>query len=142
MKSSRIACGGFLAVLAALFTTIAQPAEQAGPGTGAEKAAARPPSPPPPLTLSARPKATGGERLYVQHCGMCHGKGGMGTGLLARRADQPLLEERTELTADYVIQAARIGIGNMPAIPRGEVGDADLAQIATYLTSSQPRNLQ
>ncbi len=64
---------------------------------------------------------------------MCHGPGGMGTGLLARRTDQPLLEKRTDLTVDYVVQAARMGIGNMPAIPRGEVSDADLNLIARHL---------
>ena len=30
--------------------------------------------------------------------------------------------------------AARIGIGNMPAIPRGEASDSELAAIADYLT--------
>jgi hypothetical protein len=57
----------------------------------------------------------------------------MGTGLLARRTEQPLLEKRTDLTVDYVVQAARMGIGNMPAIPRGEVSDAELQLIAEHL---------
>lgn len=130
-------CGGLVAVFVAL-AAMTQPPKQAAPGAGAPGPVATPPAPPPPLTLSARPKAEGGERLYVQHCGMCHGKGGMGTGLLARRADQPLLEERGDLAADFIIQAARIGIGNMPAVPRGEVSDADLSQIAKYLASPKP----
>jgi hypothetical protein len=45
---------------------------------------------------------------------MCHGKGGMGTGLLARRTDRPLLEERNDLTVDYVIQAARTASATCP----------------------------
>jgi mono/diheme cytochrome c family protein len=57
----------------------------------------------------------------------------MGTGLLARRTEQPLLEKRQDLTADFVTQAVRAGIGNMPAIPRGEVSDAQMAAIAAYL---------
>lgn len=92
-----------------------------------------PPPLPAPETPSSRPQATPGEKLYLEKCAMCHGPGGMGTGLLARRADQPLLEKRTDLTADYVVQAARMGIGNMPAIPRGEVSDADLQLIAQHL---------
>jgi mono/diheme cytochrome c family protein len=92
-----------------------------------------PPPLPAPETLSSRPQAASGERLYLEKCAMCHGPGGMGTGLLARRADQPLLEKRTDLTVDYVVQAARMGIGNMPAIPRGEVSDADLQLIAQHL---------
>lgn len=92
-----------------------------------------PPPLPAPETLSSRPQAAPGEKLYLEKCAMCHGPGGMGTGLLARRSDQPLLEKRTDLTADYVVQAARMGIGNMPAIPRGEVSDADLQLIAEHL---------
>lgn len=130
-------CGSFLIVLAALSAAAAQPADQGKPAPAAGPPS--PPSPPPPLTLSARPNAKGGERLYVQYCGMCHGKGGMGTGLLARRTDRPLLEERNDLTVDYVIQAARTGIGNMPPVPRGEVSDADIKQIAAYLTAPKAR---
>ena len=126
-------CGSFMIVLAALSAASAQPADQGKPAPAAGPPS--PPSPPSPLTLSARPNAKGGERFYVQYCGMCHGKGGMGTGLLARRTDHPLLEERNDLTVDYVIQAARTGIGNMPPIPRGEVSDADIKQIAAYLTT-------
>ncbi|MCJ2181807.1 cytochrome c [Novosphingobium sp. 1949] len=98
--------------------------------------ASEPKGPPPlpaPLTVSSRPDAGPGERLFLEKCAMCHGPNGMGTGLLARRSDEPLLEKRTDLTADFVIQAARMGIGNMPAIPRGEASDAQLAAIAHYL---------
>lgn len=130
-------CCSFLIVLAALSAASAQPTDQGKPAPAAGPPS--PPSPPSPLTLSARPNAKGGERLYVQYCGMCHGKGGMGTGLLARRTDRPLLEERNDLTVDYVIQAARTGIGNMPPVPRGEVSDADIRQIAAYLTAPKAR---
>ena len=94
-----------------------------------------PPPAPKPETRSSRPNATGGEALYVEHCAMCHGANGMGTGLLGRRTQPALLEERGNLPAQYVIVAARQGIGNMPAIPRGEVSDADLQEIADYLAA-------
>ena len=90
---------------------------------------------PKPTTLVDRPNATGGEKLYVEHCAMCHGPNGMGTGLLGRRVRPALLEQRSGLAAQYVIMAARRGIGNMPAITRGEVSDADLKQIADYLAA-------
>jgi mono/diheme cytochrome c family protein len=63
----------------------------------------------------------------------------MGSGLLARRGKgvEPDLEKRKDIVRDYVILAARRGIGNMPAIPRGEVSDADLAKIADYLASGK-----
>ena len=94
-----------------------------------------PPPAPKPTTLASRPGATGGEALYIEHCIHCHGPNGMGTGLLARRIQPPLLEARDNLPAAYVIAAARNGIGNMPAIPRGEVSDAELRQIADYLAA-------
>lgn len=120
-------------VLAALAAGACTPPQAASQGTGA----AQPSGPPPPLTAAARPAATGGERLFVQKCGMCHGPGGMGTGLLARRVEQPLLEKRADLNEDYVTQAARLGIGNMPATPRGEVSDEELRQIAGYLVAAK-----
>ena len=94
-----------------------------------------PPPAPKPETRTSRPAATGGEALYLEHCASCHAPNGMGTGLLARRVQPPLLEARDNLPAQYVVIAARQGIGNMPAIPRGEVSDAELRQIADYLAA-------
>ena len=94
-----------------------------------------PPPPPKPTTLASRPGVTGGEALSVAHCASCHGPNGMGTGLLARRIQPALLEARDNLSAAYVVAAARNGIGNMPVIPRGEVSDAELRQIADYLAA-------
>lgn len=90
---------------------------------------------PKPETVSSRPGATGGEKLFVQHCAMCHGEVGMGTGLLGRRVQPAMLEKRQGLGVQYVITAVRTGIGNMPAVPRGEVSDADLRAIAEYLAA-------
>lgn len=104
-------------------------------GGAAAQPAGPPPGMPKPETAASRPNATGGEALYLQHCAMCHGPNGMGTGLLGRRMDTPLLEKRAGLPARYVITAARNGIGNMPPIPRGEVSDAELQAIAAYLAA-------
>ncbi len=107
-----------------------------GDGSGGdETAAAGPPPMPQPITMASRPEATGGEAKYIEYCIMCHGPNGMGTGLLGRRMEVSLLEARDNLTADYVISAARLGIGNMPSIPRGEVSDEDLQEIADYLAA-------
>ena len=64
---------------------------------------------------------------------MCHGPVGMGTGLLVRRVQPAELLKRDNLTAEFVVLAARMGIGNMPAISRGEVSDEQLQAIASYL---------
>jgi hypothetical protein len=72
---------------------------------------------------------------------MCHRAGGMGTGLLSRRPNggSGLLEERRDLTAPFVQTVARVGTGNMPRIPRGEVSDTQLARIAAYLAKEPQR---
>ena len=79
------------------------------------------------------------EALFVEKCGMCHRQMGMGTIILARRVDPSvaMLEARKDLAADFVIQAARAGIGNMPRISRGEVSDAQLQVIAQYLSKAR-----
>ena len=102
---------------------------------GGAAIAQAPPPPPKPTTLASRPGVARGEALYVEHCIHCHGPNGMGTGLLARRVQPPLLEARDNLPAQYVIVAARQGIGNMPPIPRGEVSDEELRAIAEYLAA-------
>lgn len=104
-------------------------------GAGEDAAAGGPPPMPQPITMAQRPQATGGEAKYVENCIMCHGPNGMGTGLIARRADVALLEARDNLTIEYVTTAARMGIGNMPAIPRAEVSDEDMQAIAEYLAA-------
>jgi mono/diheme cytochrome c family protein len=75
------------------------------------------------------------EALYVEECSMCHRAFGMGTTLLARRLgpERAMLEARDNLSAQFVIVAAREGIGNMPRMSRGEVSDEELQQIADYL---------
>ncbi len=113
---------------------VAQNAEE--PAAAPAAAPAPPPGLPRPVTLAQRPGATGGEALYVEYCMMCHGPGGMGTGLLQRAGrPEPLLEMRGGLPAAFYVAAARNGIGNMPAIPRGEVSDEQLQAIADYLAA-------
>lgn len=124
-----------LLTLLAIPALAACAAEETGGGEeGAQEGGGRPPMPQP-VTMAQRPDATGGEALYVEHCAMCHAPNGMGAGLIGRRSDQPLLELREDLTADFVILAARQGMGNMPSIPRGEVTDEEMQSIADYLAA-------
>jgi mono/diheme cytochrome c family protein len=76
------------------------------------------------------------EALFFEKCAMCHRQGGMGTGLLSRRMNpaKAKLEDRNDLTSDYITVAVRTGIGNMPRLSRAEVSDPQLAAIARYLT--------
>jgi mono/diheme cytochrome c family protein len=77
--------------------------------------------------------APDGKALYHEKCSMCHDKMGMGTGLLSRRMKVAEFRERADLNPALIVAAARAGIGNMPAIPRGEVSDRELQAIASYL---------
>jgi mono/diheme cytochrome c family protein len=83
----------------------------------------------------AEPPALDGKALFQEKCIMCHGPSGMGTLLLGRRVQPAELTKRTNLTADQVVTLARVGIGNMPAISRGEVSDAQLKAIASYVAT-------
>ena len=83
--------------------------------------------------LSPPSDAPIGRQLFFEKCEMCHDASGMGTGLLARRIEPAELLEREDLTAEYVLVAVRQGIGNMPAMPRGELSDEELEAIASFL---------
>ncbi|MEO0032751.1 MAG: hypothetical protein RIS94_2509 [Pseudomonadota bacterium] len=80
------------------------------------------------------------QALFVEKCAMCHRQMGMGTVILSRRmpATQAMLEQRTDLTGDYVRTVVRTGMGNMPRISRGEVSDRQLDTIVGYLTERRP----
>jgi mono/diheme cytochrome c family protein len=83
---------------------------------------------------------TSGAALFAERCGMCHRTNGMGVGILARRpgdASKGLLENRNDLTVALVTTVTRIGIGNMPRIPRGEVSDPEMTAIAEYLAKGK-----
>ena len=76
-----------------------------------------------------------GAALFGEKCGMCHRATGMGTGILARRmsAELALLENRTDLQAEFVRTAVRKGFGVMFPISRGEVSDPQLDTLVAYL---------
>jgi mono/diheme cytochrome c family protein len=82
------------------------------------------------------PKTEDGKALFHARCGYCHLEGGTGTIMLGRRLgkDRALLEERTDLSADYITHVVRAGIGSMPRHNRIELPDSELDLIATYLT--------
>jgi mono/diheme cytochrome c family protein len=91
--------------------------------------------------MQDRSYASPAEALYVEKCSMCHRQMGMGTVLLARRIDpmQAQLEDRAGLSAQFISLVVRRGIGNMPAIPPGEVSDEQLEIIANYLAGETAR---
>jgi mono/diheme cytochrome c family protein len=76
------------------------------------------------------------QELFRAKCGMCHRQGGTGTFMLGRRlgTENALLEERTNLTPEFVRFVVRNGIMSMPRFTRGELSDVELDTLVKYLT--------
>ncbi len=77
--------------------------------------------------------------IFGEKCGMCHRGNGMGTTILSRRqqGDLALLENRKDLTAEFIETVVRAGFGVMYPISRGEVSDAQLDKIKQHLVKQQ-----
>ena len=91
--------------------------------------------------LPAAEAGNPGRQLFWNHCAACHGAGaGMpGTAALAAkyRGQKPaLLEQRTDLTPEFVSSIVRHGISVMPMFRKTELSDAELAVLAGYLARS------
>jgi mono/diheme cytochrome c family protein len=93
-------------------------------------ASAQPADAPPP------PRPQGGEALFKARCGICHAGMGPGVLTLTKRLgkDKSLIAERSDLDPNYVKGVVRRGLNSMPPLGRVEITDAELAEIAAYLT--------
>ena len=111
-----------------------------------------PPPGPPPYQMRA-PQPAGdrlaggkdGAALFSNLCGACHLAGGMGTNLLTKQRvilgeppERGLLENRKDLTQNYVKIIVRRGRMAMPSLTRVEVTDTELDAIAAYLGKAGP----
>jgi mono/diheme cytochrome c family protein len=89
----------------------------------------------------ARPARSAGGNIYDKWCSDCHGAAeGPGSVALQRKyggSFPAILEQRTDLSPDYVKFVVRHGISFMPSFRKTEIGDADLALLAAYLAPSQ-----
>lgn len=91
-------------------------------------------------TLAAQvPPPFAGRALFQARCAGCHNDGAFGTKVLSRRANPAVLDQRQDLNAVMVRIVVRRGIGQMPAIRRAELGDAELDSIAAYLQKEQSK---
>jgi (+)-pinoresinol hydroxylase len=94
-------------------------------------------------TISPKPGEPRGYVLFQRACSVCHGSGPGRPGTRALRAKYDgkvpaLLEQRTDLTADYVKYIVRHGTTVMPPARKTEISDPDLEAIAAYLTRKRP----
>jgi (+)-pinoresinol hydroxylase len=82
-----------------------------------------------------------GRQVFDKWCAPCHGSG-LGkpaTAALAfkYKGETPaLLEERTDLTPDFVRSMVRTGVYTMPPFRKTEISDGELDALATYLSKT------
>jgi mono/diheme cytochrome c family protein len=83
-----------------------------------------------------------GHQVFDKWCAPCHGAGlaKPATAALAvkyKGTDTPaLLEQRTDLTADFVMSMVRTGVYTMPPFRKTEISDDELAALASYLAKA------
>ena len=85
------------------------------------------------------PSAAHGRQVFTYWCAPCHGggPGHPGTDALAAKYKGSVpaeLEQRTNLPAALIRGVVRNGISVMPIFRKTEISDADLADIAAYLS--------
>jgi (+)-pinoresinol hydroxylase len=85
-----------------------------------------------------------GQRLYDYWCAACHapGPGHPGTQALEARyggAMPGALEDRTNLTPEFVAGFVRNGFSVMPFFRKTEINDEQLAAIGAYLAYTPPK---
>lgn len=79
------------------------------------------------------------EGIFGEKCGMCHRAMGMGSVILGRRYEgaQALLENRDNLSGQFIRTVVRQGYNNMFPLSRGEVSDEQLEMIIKHLTKAE-----
>ena len=90
-------------------------------------------------TITPPPGAPNGYLQFQNSCAVCHGPSPErpGTRALAAKykgALPALLEQRTNLTSDFIKYTVRHGVSVMPPFRKTELSDIDLNAIAAYLT--------
>ncbi len=90
-------------------------------------------------TITPKPGEPRGYTEFQRACWVCHGSGPAKPGTRALRAKYAgklpaLLEQRTDLTPDYVKYVVRHGVSVMPPFRKTELSDANLDAIAAYLS--------
>jgi mono/diheme cytochrome c family protein len=79
-----------------------------------------------------------GAKIYQYWCVECHNARGLGTLYLGKRyqgAVPAILDQRRNLSSDYIGYVVRNGISFMPSFRKTEISNEDLAALSAYLTS-------
>ena len=82
-----------------------------------------------------------GEQVFKAWCLPCHGKVGPGTYMLAKRLgnEESRIDQRTDLTGDYIRYVVRNGLNGMLPFRQTEVTDGELKDVIDYLTRNNDK---
>jgi (+)-pinoresinol hydroxylase len=94
-------------------------------------------------TIVSPPNAPRGYLEFQNSCSVCHGAlpERPGTRALAAKykgAEPAMLEDRTDLSPEFIRAIVRHGVTVMPQFRKTEVSDEDLDAIIAYLTRKRP----
>jgi (+)-pinoresinol hydroxylase len=83
-----------------------------------------------------------GDAVFQKWCAPCHGRGADRPGTVALQAlyhgSKPAaLEDRIDLSPEFIKQFVRHGVSVMAPFRKTEVSDADLAALTAYLTRTK-----
>jgi mono/diheme cytochrome c family protein len=94
---------------------------------------------------NAAPRYAPGRAIYEKWCAACHDPGIIHPGTHALMTKYPggsrasgSITAWTDLPATYVAFMVRHGMSVMPPFRKTEIGDADLAALAAYLSRNTP----
>lgn len=82
-----------------------------------------------------------GRAVFARWCASCHGPGQHTPGTMAlhfkyQGTVPPMLEQRDNLTPDFLRVFIRNGVSVMPSFRKTEVSEADIDALAAYLKDS------
>lgn len=84
-----------------------------------------------------KPASSTGKQIYQKWCGDCHstptGPGSMALQRKFQGSLPAILEQRSDLQAEYIRLMVRRGVSYMPSFRRTEISDEELALLAAYL---------
>ncbi|MFC7048724.1 c-type cytochrome [Emcibacter nanhaiensis] len=87
-----------------------------------------------------RPTLTGTE-VFARQCANCHAAGDDHTGSFqlarSRGEEYAVLEERTDLSADYIRQVVRTGINTMPGFSKVDITEQEMSALTDYLVKTE-----
>lgn len=82
-----------------------------------------------------------GKQVFDQWCQGCHMDSPFAPGTIFLKSEynlaQPVIEKRTDLSAEFVLHLVRNGKGGMPSFRNTEITPTELTALVNYLTDKK-----